>query len=240
MNGHSFTELTRRAKSRQEEMGPSMDILRAEGVDYKAILQGISLTVPSGKIFGVSGPSGSGKSTLLKLLCRLEDVTAGTVYFKAQPIQNFDPKIVRRKVTMVFQTPVLLGPRVIDDLALGKRFEPKSPSSNAQEELSWGKILLQKVYLSPGLLMENPKRLSVGESQRVALARALAIQPEVLLLDEPTASLDMESKQFIEQTLSAEAKNGLTILLVSHERRQMEEVAMHGVELNRGRIQQSW
>jgi len=193
----------------------------------------------SGEIFGISGHSGSGKSTLLRLLCRLEEPTEGEIDFEGKTQSSIPPQELRRKVTLVFQTPVLMGNTVAEDLVLGLGLsQPSSKPAIRDEE--WGKETLRKVHLSPAFLSENPKKLSVGEAQRVALARAMAIKPRVLLLDEPTSALDLSSKQAIEATLKEAAASGMSIILVSHDPRQIQELAPRGLELSRGEMLRKW
>ena len=216
-------------------------LLAVQGLGYKKgpayLLKNIEFTLNRGEIFGLAGRSGSGKSTLLRLLCRLEEPSEGSLRFEDGDWFAVDPRRLRREVTLVFQTPTLLGPTLADDLQLGLRFGNGSDPIPTRE---WGESLLQRVHLPPGFLGKNPKDLSVGEAQRVALARALAIQPKVLLLDEPTSALDQESKQAIEATLQEAAQSGTSILLVSHDPRQLQSLAKRGLELAKGEMLRTW
>ena len=202
------------------------------------LLKNISFSLKNGEIFAVTGPSGSGKSTLLHLLSRLQEPTAGEILFSGRPFREIETRSLRRQITLVFQTPVLLGPTVLDDLQLGLEFSPSLPPRIADRD--WAKRVLKTAHLSGELLDENPKKLSVGEAQRVALARAMAIEPKVLLLDEPTSALDMASKQAIEESLKELSQRGLSIVLVTHDPRQMQDLTQHGIELNKGEISRSW
>jgi putative ABC transport system ATP-binding protein len=122
-------------------------------------------------------------------------------------------------------------------LLLGQEFiPPPSDGQAADLAASW----LEKMHLSPALLEEDPKRLSVGEAQRIALARAILLAPQVLLLDEPTSALDQISKEAIEKTLRDCAAQGIAIVLVTHDPRQMAELAAHGLELTQGEIKRRW
>lgn len=211
--------------------------------DAAYLLEDLSFSVSAGEVFGIFGPSGSGKSTLLKCLCRLEEATEGEILFHQKPIREYDPRLLRRRLTLVFQTPILLGPSVWDDLLTGFRWKdgPANPTSpEGDRSRNWALRLLSQVHLPERFLGENPKNLSVGETQRVALARALAIQPEILLLDEPTASLDLDSKKKIEETIRELSQNGMTILLVSHDQRQIQGLAQHGLELRDGKSYSAW
>jgi putative ABC transport system ATP-binding protein len=205
-------------------------------------LQDVSFSAAPGEIFGIFGPSGSGKSTLLKCLCRLEEATEGEILFHQKPLQEYDPRTLRRRMTLVFQVPVLVGATVRDDLLVGFRWKNREadPEADRSRDRDWGGKLLSQVHLSERFWEENPKNLSAGEAQRVALARALAVQPEVLLLDEPTASLDLDSKKKIEETIRELSGKGMTILLVSHDQRQIQDLAQHGLELRSGKIYSTW
>ncbi|HKX13102.1 MAG TPA: ATP-binding cassette domain-containing protein, partial [bacterium] len=143
------------------------------------ILKSISFSLNAGEIFALTGRSGSGKTSLLKLLCRMEDPSSGEILLENQPLPSLDPREVRRRIQWVFQTPVMVGKTVEEDLQLGREF------GNGPEAADSSETWMERVHLAPSLLQEDPKRLSVGEAQRVALARAILLQPQVLLLDEP-------------------------------------------------------
>lgn len=218
-------------------------LLKVEGLGLRKgdgyIVKNIGFSLGHGEIFGIAGHSGSGKSTLLRLLCRLEEPTEGDATFEGENVLSIEPRRLRRSVTLVFQTPTLLCPTVAEELRLGLSFaEDAASASNPSRE--WGEAILKRVHLEPQLLEENPKRLSVGEAQRVALARALAIQPKVLLLDEPTSALDQGSKEAIEATLKDAAALGMSIVLVSHDSRQLQALAPRGLELAKGEAIRTW
>ncbi|MFO1463804.1 MAG: ATP-binding cassette domain-containing protein [bacterium] len=204
----------------------------------REVLKNISFSANSGEVFGIAGRSGSGKSSLLHLLCRLEEPSQGEIRLNQRPFGELAPQALRRQITMVFQTPTLLGPTVEDDLKLGLAFGEKV--SECSQDKAWAKAWLEKVHLPCSMLEENPKKLSVGEAQRVALARAMAIQPLFLLLDEPTSALDSVSKLAIEETLQAAAAEGTGIILVSHDPRQLQELSVRGLELAAGQIVRRW
>ncbi len=203
------------------------------------IVKNIGFSLGHGEIFGIAGHSGSGKSTLLRLLCRLEEPTEGDASFEGEDVLSLEPRRLRRAITLVFQTPTLLCPTVSEELRLGLGFAENADGAPVRSR-EWGESILKRVHLEPHLLEENPKRLSVGEAQRVALARALAIQPKVLLLDEPTSALDQASKEAIEATLKDAAALGMSIVLVSHEARQLQALAPRGLELAKGEAIRTW
>lgn len=218
-------------------------LLAVEGLGLRKgdgyIVKNIGFSLGSREIFGVAGRSGSGKSTLLRLLCRLEEPTEGDASFEGENVLSIEPRRLRRAITLVFQTPTLLCDTVAEELSLGLSFS-EDPHEAPKPNRAWGEALLRRVHLEPDLLKENPKRLSVGEAQRVALARALAIQPKILLLDEPTSALDQASKEAIEATLKEAAAAGMSIILVSHDPRQLQALAPRGLELAKGEAIRSW
>lgn len=170
------------------------------------------LTVNRGEVFTVVGPSGAGKSTLLRLLSFLERPDAGAIRFlgAADPVPWPAPLALRRRVTQVFQRPHLLSGRVSDNVAYGLRVRGESDI-----RLRVARVLDQVGLAS---LAGSPVRtLSGGEMQRVALARALVLDPEVLLLDEPTANLDPYNVGLIERNIQELGRQGrTTVVLVTH------------------------
>ncbi|MDL1872023.1 ATP-binding cassette domain-containing protein [Deltaproteobacteria bacterium PRO3] len=218
-------------------------LLQVEGLGLRKgdgyIVKNIGFSLRTGEIFGVAGRSGSGKSTLLRLLCRLEEPTEGDASFEGENVLSIAPRRLRRAITLVFQTPTLLCDTVAEELRLGLGFS-ENPDLGPKPGRVWGEALLRRVHLEADLLEEHPKRLSVGEAQRVALARALAIQPKILLLDEPTSALDQASKEAIEATLKEAAAAGMSMILVSHDPRQLQALAPRGLELAKGEAIRSW
>ncbi len=218
-------------------------LLKVEGLGLHKgdgyVVKNIGFSLGSREIFGVAGRSGSGKSTLLRLLCRLEEPTEGDASFEGENVLSIEPRRLRRAITLVFQTPTLLCDTVAEELSLGLSFS-ENPHAAPKPNRAWGESLLRRVHLDPDLLEENPKRLSVGEAQRIALARALAIQPKILLLDEPTSALDQASKEAIEATLKEATAAGMSIVLVSHDPRQLQALAPRGLELAKGEAIRSW
>ena len=186
----------------------------------------MSLAIPSGST-ALVGPSGSGKSTLLRLLNRLADPDEGSVRFHGTDVRELDPLELRRRVGLVPQLPAPVAGTVADNVCFGPRLhgeqvDPEPP--------------LRLAGLDPSFADRDASRLSVGEQQRVMLARALALEPEVLLLDEPTAALDEDAKQAVEETLAG--LPAVSLVLVTHERAQAERLADRVIRLEGGRITQ--
>ncbi len=169
------------------------------------------LDVYPGEILGIIGPSGAGKSTLLRLLNFLEMPDTGTITFKSYRTNGSTPPLeIRRRVTTVFQRPVLLNRSVTDNVAYGLRVRGQNHVRAAVQSV------LQQVGLTD-LANAPAHTLSGGEAQRIALARALVINPDVLLLDEPTANLDPANVRLIEAIIrDINARQGTTIVLVTH------------------------
>jgi putative ABC transport system ATP-binding protein len=168
-------------------------------------------------VTAVLGPSGAGKSSLLRLLNRLADADAGTVRFEGRDVRELDPLELRRRACLVPQLPAPVEGTVADNVSLGPRL--------CGREADVGRAL-EQAGLDGSFADRRPERLSVGEQQRVMLARALALEPEVLLLDEPTAALDEGSRAGVERTLAELARARETsMVLVTHERAQAERLA---------------
>jgi putative ABC transport system ATP-binding protein len=182
--------------------------VRVDG-DDGPIIDGFTAVVPAQGLTAMVGPSGSGKTTLLRLLSRLDDPDSGAVLLDGVDVRDYDVLELRRRVQYVGQVPVTFPGTVADNL----------------EGQTDG--LLARVGLSPALASREADRLSVGEAQRLCLARALRLQPEVLALDEPTSALDTGSKAGIEALIRSLADDGLTVVMVTHDPRQANELADH-------------
>ncbi|GIU84411.1 MAG: choline transporter [Acidimicrobiales bacterium] len=195
--------------------------------DGKARLQGFTAMVPLGGICVVAGPSGAGKTTLLRLCNRLEVPDSGTIAFKGAPLDSWDPLVLRRRVAMVFQRPVLFEGTVADNLRVA---EPELSTDAMCDLLAACGITATRDFLD-----RVARSLSGGEGQRVCLARALTTRPEVLLADEPTASVDSESVERIERSIRLLASRGLTVVWVTHDPRQQERLADYVIEVRDGR-----
>jgi UDP-glucose/iron transport system ATP-binding protein len=188
------------------------------------VLRDVSLSIPPGST-ALLGPSGSGKSTLLRLLNRLADPDEGTVRFHGTDVRELDPLELRRRVGLVPQLPAPVPGSVADNVEFGPRLEGREVDAEPPVRLAG---------LDSSFLDRDASRLSVGEQQRVMLARALALEPEVLLLDEPTAALDETAKGAVEDALTS--LPGISLVVVTHEEAQAERLASHIVRLEAGRV----
>jgi putative ABC transport system ATP-binding protein len=188
------------------------------------VLRHVTMSIASGAT-AILGPSGSGKSTLLRLLNRLAEPDAGTVRFHGADVRELDPLGLRRRVGLVPQVPAPVPGSVADNVCFGPRLDGRDVDPAGP---------LRLAGLDESFLERDASRLSVGEQQRVMLARALALEPEVLLLDEPTAALDEDAKSAVEATLSS--LEDVSLVLVTHERAQAERLADRIVRLDAGEV----
>jgi putative ABC transport system ATP-binding protein len=183
--------------------------------------------VPDAGVTVVIGPSGSGKSTLLRLCNRLEAPTSGTVRFRGEDIAALEPLRLRRRVGMVFQQPAMFGGTVRDNLRVAA---PELSDADARDALSRADL--------DGAFLDRPaSELSGGEAQRVCLARTLLTEPEVLLMDEPTSSVDARSRHALEDMTLGIARNGARIVWVTHDLAQARRLADHVLVLAAGRVE---
>ncbi|MDW8798393.1 amino acid ABC transporter ATP-binding protein [Staphylococcus pseudoxylosus] len=184
--------------------------------DKNEVLKGIDMTVNQGEVVAIIGPSGSGKSTLLRCMNLLETPTSGEVIFKDHSLtsKNTELEKLRQQMGMVFQNFNLFPhKKVIDNIILAPSLLKKDKQNNLKDQ---AQELLDKVGLSDKA-DAYPSQLSGGQKQRVAIARALAMNPEVLLFDEPTSALDPEVVGDVLKVMKDLAKEGMTMVVVTHE-----------------------
>lgn len=181
----------------------------------RAVLDGVDVDVPADGVTVLWGPSGAGKTTLLRLLNRLDVPDEGTVSYRGTPLDDLDPLRLRRRVGMVFQRATPFPGTVRDNLAVAA---PDAGDDAVRR-------VLEHVSLDPELLDRVADTLSGGELQRMCLARTLITEPEVLLLDEPTSSLDEEPRRVFERSVTDLARDGMTVVWVGHDDAQMRRVA---------------
>lgn len=190
---------------------------------HHEVLKGIDETIEKGEVVVVIGPSGSGKSTFLRCLNLLETPTSGTITFKSTEITDKKINIdkIREKMGMVFQQFNLFPHKtVLDNITLS----PINVQGLSKEEAEKKAMaLLEKVGLKDKA-KAYPSSLSGGQKQRIAIARALAMEPEVMLFDEPTSALDPEMVGEVLNVMKDLAKEGMTMVIVTHEMRFAKEV----------------
>ncbi|MDT2831039.1 amino acid ABC transporter ATP-binding protein [Vagococcus carniphilus] len=192
--------------------------------DKNEVLKGIDLTINQGEVVVVIGPSGSGKSTFLRCLNLLEEPTSGDIEFEGVNLvdKKTDINQLRQKMGMVFQSFNLFPHKtVLDNLTISPiKVKGESPESASKKALE----LLDRVGLKDKA-SSFPSQLSGGQQQRVAIARALAMNPDVMLFDEPTSALDPEMVGEVLAVMKDLAKEGMTMVVVTHEMGFAKEVA---------------
>ena len=203
------------------------------------MLQDVDATIPRHVITVLVGPSGGGKTSLLRLLNRLDDPVRGDILLDGSPIVDYAVSQLRRRVALVFQTPVMFPGTVADNLAvaaeLGGGHDGQSDQSDHFDQQANRVMLLAE--LDPSLLERPGGELSVGQQQRVNLARALMTSPEVLLLDEPTSALDPETSRSLMKTIQSLSEHRrLTILTATHRVEEARDYAQHALVLREGRM----
>ena len=191
----------------------------------KKALDEISLEIPDGQFIGIIGHTGSGKSTLIQHLNGLLKATGGAIYYNGENIyqEGYDMRRLRCKVGLVFQYPEhqLFEVDVFSDVCFG----PKNLGLSTEEVEARAKQALTQVGLEESYYRKSPFELSGGQKRRVAIAGILAMHPEVLILDEPTAGLDPKGRdEILDQVAYLQKERGITVILVSH---SMEDVAKY-------------
>ena len=197
----------------------------------------VNLEIEDGEFVGLIGHTGSGKSTLIQHLNGLIKASAGELYYNGENIysQGYDMKQLRSKVGLVFQYPEhqLFEVDVLTDVCFG----PKNQGLSREEAEARAKKALEQVGLDPSYYKQSPFELSGGQKRRVAIAGVLAMDPEVLILDEPTAGLDPRGRdEILDQISYLQKERGITVILVSH---SMEDVARYVdrlIVMNQGEV----
>ena len=203
----------------------------------KHALKDICLEIPGGEFVGVIGHTGSGKSTLVQHMNGLLKATSGHIYFNGEDIydRDFPMKKLRSRVGLVFQYPEyqLFEVDVLSDVCFG----PKNLGLDRKEAELKAFDALRKVGLPMELYYQSPFELSGGQKRRVAIAGVLAMEPEVLILDEPTAGLDPKGRdEILSQIRQLQRDTGITILLVSHSMEDVAEYVERIIVMNNGRV----
>ena len=218
-------------------------IIRTDGLSkcFKSTihaLDNVNVSIEKGEVVVIIGPSGSGKSTFLRSLNRLEEPTGGHIYFEGTDI--CDPKtninLMRQKMGMVFQQFNLFPHMtVLKNMTLAPIKLLKVPKEEAEKK---AKELLKRVGLEDRA-EAYPSQLSGGQKQRVAIVRALCMNPDVMLFDEPTSALDPEMVGEVLDVMKDLAKEGMTMVVVTHEMGFAREVASRVIFMDEGKIMES-
>ncbi len=201
------------------------------------VLKDICLEIPDGQFVGVIGHTGSGKSTLMQHFNGLLRATSGHIYYNGEDIykDDYDMKKLRSKVGLVFQYPEhqLFEIDVFSDVCFG----PRNLGLDKRETELRAYDALRRVGLEDELFYQSPFDLSGGQKRRVAIAGVLAMKPDVLILDEPTAGLDPKGRdEILQQVKKLQTETGMTILLVSHSMEDVAEYVDRILVMNRGSV----
>ncbi len=200
----------------------------------KEVLSIEHLILTKGCIYGIIGPSGAGKSTLLRMINLLTPPSNGEIFYSGQhvPANGTERLALQRRMALVFQQTLLFKDSVWNNVAYGLKARG-FPKTAVKERVD---LLLEQVGLNE-LASRRADTLSGGEAQRVAIARAIAFEPELLLLDEPTANLDPGNIELIEKMITdlARAKD-ITVVMVTHNIFQARRIADHVIFINQGKI----
>jgi len=207
--------------------------IKALGKSYwnAEILKEINLTAMRGEVLALIGPTGSGKTTLLRLVNLLETPSLGRILIEGRDVTSLserDKLPVRRRMAMVFQKPVMFKAKVAENVTFGLKMRGRDDRGKVMDALA-------AVGLS-GYENRDANTLSGGEMQRIALARALILEPELLLLDEPTANLDPKSAAAIDGLLQELAGKKTTVILATHNMRECLNLAGKVAVLQAGRL----
>lgn len=211
----------------------------SEGTAYeKMALDGINLKIEDGEFIGLIGHTGSGKSTLIQHLNGLLKPTSGSIFYHGEDIhdKDYSLKKLRSKIGLVFQYPEhqLFESSVIEDV----KFGPKNIGMDSLEIDLHAYEALKQVGIGEDLLDSSPLELSGGQKRRVAIAGVLAMEPEVLVLDEPTAGLDPEGRdEILDLVARLHRERKITVILVSHSMEDMAKYVERLVVMNQGKVQ---
>ncbi len=200
------------------------------GIDGKVLIKNFNLTVGSGEIVGLLGPSGYGKTTLLRTISGLIDPLGGQVLLNGLEPENRDMPAFRRKVLYVNQLPVMLNMTVRDNIVHPFNYGTTTADLPKEAELC---SLCDRLMLDRDILNQNAKQLSVGQMQRVSLIRAILVRPVVMLLDEPTGSLDEHTAHAVESLICDEvSSSGMAVLFVTHDKALARKICNRIIDIS--------
>ncbi|PUU93895.1 ATP-binding cassette domain-containing protein [Halanaerobium sp.] len=206
-------------------------MFKLENVIFKDILNIGKIELEKNLVTAILGSSGGGKTTFLKLLNNMITADQGEIFYKGKNIESYDPVALRREVVMLPQDPEIFKGTIRDNFKITEEIAANGISKNLNY-----KELLEKVSLSQNL-SDNAENLSGGEKQRLALARVMLLEPEVLLLDEPSSSLDKKTEEkIIQMVVDYVRENKRTLIMVTHSPEIAEKFADRIINIEAGRI----
>ncbi|MFE4813521.1 ATP-binding cassette domain-containing protein [Peribacillus simplex] len=205
-------------------------IFRLENIRYKGILKIDDLRISACMVTCLTGESGAGKTSLLRLLNRMDDPDSGSIYYQDRLLDEFNPIELRRKVTMLSQSPFTLPGTIEENLQIGLELTERKKKDKAELVKALETVQLLKS------LDEGAENLSGGEKQRLALARLLLLKPEVYLLDEPTSALDEEAELKVMSRFLEEVKREKgTVIMITHSKQLAEICAEKRIVLKKAK-----
>lgn len=210
------------------------NILIAEDIvkyyDEQKVLKSISLEAKKGTVLVLMGPNGSGKTTLVKILSNLEEADGGEVYYQGEKITKDKGLSFRRQIGFIWQRTLLYNDSVYNNVALGLKFRKWS----ADKIKGRVDAVLDRLDITH-LKDRNAKLLSGGQQQKVSIARTLVTEPEIIFVDEPNTSLDLESIELVERIIKEESKEGAAIILITHNFYQAKNLGDEIIFMEEGR-----
>jgi len=214
-------------------------LLSLKDVDKKydgtLVLEKVSLDVAERDVLSVVGPNGAGKTTLLRIMAGIEAPTSGKILYRGETVEKENLDLVRRRCTMVFQRTVVFNTTVYKNVAYGLKVRG-CPGNVIRRKVNEALELVKLV----GYERRSAKKLSGGEQQRVALARALVLEPELLLLDEPTSNLDPKTTSIVEEAIVYTNRyKGTAVVIATHNMFQAQKIGRRAILLLNGKIAES-
>ena len=212
-----------------------MKIIQLDKIRYKnnekIILDGIKIDIKKGDCISIIGESGSGKSTLLKICADLIELKEGNIKFKGKDYSFYESTDLRKKISYCTQIPYLFGNTVYDNLEFVFKIRNKEVDNERIINL------LNIFNLNENIINKNINLLSGGEKQRIAFIRNIIFKPEVLLLDEITSALDYDNTKIIEDYIRKLNKQGVTILWITHSKKQSETIFNKRITISKGKVE---
>ena len=205
------------------------------GYEDYTVINGVSFTAKQGEVTALIGPSGSGKTTLTKLAARFWDIQQGKILLGGEDISQIDPETLLKNYAIVFQDVVLFNASIKDNIRIGKKGATDEEVARAAKIARCDEFIERMPNGMDTVIGENGKRLSGGERQRISIARAILKDAPIILLDEATASLDVENENLIQEALSELIKNK-TVIVIAHRMRTIRG-ADKIVLLNQGKVE---
>lgn len=220
---------------------PVKSLLLRRTTDYVRAATGVSFAIAEGKTLGLVGETGSGKTTVGKAILNLVPATSGRIIFEGQNITNLPEKRfrrLRRRMQMIFQDPFgSLNPRWTVLQTIAEPLEIHFPGMKGSDRRERVADLLEKVGLQPNQMRRFPHEFSGGQRQRIGIARALAVEPKLIVCDEPVSALDVSVQaQIVNLLLDLQEELGITYLFIAHDLAVIEHISDEVVVMYRGEV----